>query len=125
MVIPSASTRPQRIITINPVVETLITQVDEGNDIASHMAKTEPTPTSWKDDVKLDHLGLNERQSVLRMLEPHHKMWDGHLGTVAATSHRIEVTTGSKPVHCQPYRAGARARIAEKEEIDRIAEQVI
>jgi hypothetical protein len=53
-------------------------------------------------------------------------MWDGHLGTVAATTHRIEVTSGSKPVHCQPYRAGARARSSEKEEIDRmLAEQVI
>jgi hypothetical protein len=52
------------------------------------------------------------------------QMWDGHLGTVAATTHRIEVTAGSKPVHCQPYRAGARARSAEKEEIDRmLAEQ--
>jgi hypothetical protein len=62
----------------------------------------------------------------LRMLEPHQKMWDGHLGTVSATTHRIEVTAGSKPVLCQPYRAGARARSAEKEEIDRmLAEQVI
>jgi hypothetical protein len=62
----------------------------------------------------------------LRVLEPHRKIWDGHLGTVAATPHRIEVTAGSKPVHCQPYRAGSSARSAEKEEIDRmIAEQLI
>jgi hypothetical protein len=63
---------------------------------------------------------------VVRMLEPHSKMWDGHLGIVSATSYRIEVTAGSKPVHCQPYRAGARARSAEKEQIDHmIAEQLI
>jgi hypothetical protein len=55
---------------------------------------------------------------VFKMLEPHRHMWDGHLGTVQATSHRIEVTPGSRPVHCQPYRAGNRARIAEKEEIN-------
>jgi hypothetical protein len=126
MVIGSASTRPQLIITVNPVVETLLTQVDEVNDPASPMETTEPAPTSWQEDVKLHHLGSEERQSVLRMLEPHHKMWDGHLGTVAATSLRIEVTAGSKPVHCQTYRAGSRARSAEKEDIDRmLAEQVI
>jgi hypothetical protein len=126
MVIGSASTCPQRIITVNPVVETPLTQFDEGNDTAFPMETTDPVPTSWQEDVKLDHLGSEERHEVLRMLEPHQKMWDGHLGTVAATTHRIEVTAGSKPVHCQPYRAGARARSAEKEEIDRmLAEQVI
>jgi hypothetical protein len=52
-------------------------------------------------------------------------MWDGHLGTVAATSHRIAVIPGSRPVHCQPYGAGSLARMAEKEDIDRmLAEQV-
>ena len=127
MVVGSASRRPQRIITVDPGVETLITQADEACDPTSPMEQTEPPPpTSWKDDVRLDHLELEERQAVLRMLEPHHKMWDGHLGTVVATSHRIEVTAGSKPVHCQPYRAGSRARSAEKEEIDRmLAEHVI
>jgi Reverse transcriptase (RNA-dependent DNA polymerase) len=60
------------------------------------------------------------------MLEPHHRMWDGRLGTVAARSHRIEVLPGSKPVHAQPYRAGSHARVAEKTEIDRmLAQQVI
>jgi hypothetical protein len=53
-------------------------------------------------------------------------MWDGHLRTVAATSNRIEVTAGSKPVHYQLYRAESRARRAEKEEIDQIlVEQAI
>jgi Reverse transcriptase (RNA-dependent DNA polymerase) len=57
------------------------------------------------------------------MLEPHYPMWDGHLGTVKATSHRIEILPGSKPIHSQPYRAGHRARAAEKEEIDKIVAQ--
>jgi hypothetical protein len=42
---------------------------------------------------------------------------------VAATSHRIAVIPGSKPVHYQPYRAGSRARVAEKQEIDRMVQQ--
>ena len=60
------------------------------------------------------------------MFERHRKMWGGNLGSVSATSHRIEVTTGSKSVHYQTYRVRSRARNAEKEEIDRmLAEQVI
>jgi hypothetical protein len=42
-------------------------------------------------------LPADERGDVLRMLEPHRGMWDGRLGTVAATTHRIAVTPGSKP----------------------------
>jgi hypothetical protein len=68
MVIGSASTRPQRIITVNTVVETLLTQGEAVHDTASPMETTEPAPKSWQDDVKLDHLGSEERQSVLRML---------------------------------------------------------
>jgi hypothetical protein len=75
--------------------------------------------------MDISHLGPEERGAVLDLLEPHRKMWDGHLGTVAATSHRIYVTPGSKPVHCQPYRAGPRARAAKKEEIDRMLEQQV
>jgi hypothetical protein len=77
-------------------------------------------------EVDLAHLPPEERVEVVRTLEPHHRMWDGRLGTVAATTHRIDVHPGSKPVHAQPYRAGFRSRVAEKTEIDRmLAQQVI
>jgi hypothetical protein len=107
MVIGSASTRPQRIITVSPAVETLLTQVDEDNDTSPPMGKAEPPPAMWQGDVKLDPLGLEELQTVLRMIEPNQKMWDGHLGTFAATSHRIEFTAGSKPDHCQHIEPGS------------------
>jgi hypothetical protein len=70
---------------------------------------------SWNDQVDLGHLSEDERAAVLRMLEPHKDMWDGHLGTVTATQHRIQLTPGAQPVHAQPYRAGTRARAAEQE----------
>jgi hypothetical protein len=57
------------------------------------------------------------------MLEPHRGKWNGRLGTVAATSHRIAAIPGSKPVHRQPYHAVSRARLADKQEIDRIVQQ--
>jgi hypothetical protein len=72
---------------------------------------------TWKEGVDLAHLPAGEREEVLHMLEPHRGMWDGRLGAVAATTHRIAVTHGSKPVHFQPYRAGSRARVAENKKL--------
>ena len=78
---------------------------------------------SWRDQVDLGHLNEDEKAAVLQMLEPHKDMWDGHLGTVTATEHRIQLTPGAHPVHAQPYRAGTRARAAEKEEIQKMLAQ--
>jgi Reverse transcriptase (RNA-dependent DNA polymerase) len=45
-------------------------------------------------------------------------MWDGHLGTFTATSHRIELVPDARPVHCQPYRAGPNAQLVETTEVE-------
>ena len=37
-------------------------------------------------------------------------MWDGSLGEISTTEHRIDVIPGSKPLSQQPYRAGFRER---------------
>ncbi len=47
-------------------------------------------------------------------------MWDGTLGTIKETTHRIEIKPGSKPVYTQPHRAGLKARAHEEEEINRM-----
>jgi hypothetical protein len=143
MVIGLADPHPSRVFTVEAdaeanVVET-ISEIAELIDIMpksrkshsgvnaraeqpkkAHPKEVEKITTNgktsnWKEEVDLAHLAAAERDEVLRMLEPHRGMWDGRLGTVAATSHRIAVIPGSKPVHCQPYRAGSRARVAEKQ----------
>jgi hypothetical protein len=48
-------------------------------------------------------------------------MWDGHLGTFTANSHRIESIPEARPVHCQPYRAGPQARQAGDTEVEKDA----
>jgi hypothetical protein len=71
---------------------------------------SEETPT-LADQVNMGHLNEDDKGAVLRMLEPHKEMWDGHLGTVTATQHRIQLTPGAQPVHAQPIAQGhARAR---------------
>jgi RNase H-like domain found in reverse transcriptase/Reverse transcriptase (RNA-dependent DNA polymerase)/Integrase zinc binding domain/Chromo (CHRromatin Organisation MOdifier) domain/Integrase core domain len=129
MVIGLASRQPEQIILIDETIA-------NHTSVAPGLPQGEQEPQSgkvimngqkvapqWQDDVKLDHLDSKEKKAVLGMLEPHHSMWDGHLGTVAATPHRIETLQGTKPIHSQPYRAGHRARAAEKEEIDKMLAQ--
>ena len=74
----------------------------------------------WKEEVHLTHLTPQQREYVYQMLGKHRQMWDGHLGRVAATEHRIDLIPGAKPVHSQPYRAGPRARDIESQEVGRM-----
>jgi hypothetical protein len=74
----------------------------------------------WRDQLDLGYLEPAERKTVTDMLEPHKAMWDGHLGEVTATQHRIDLMPGARPVHSQPYRAGTRAREIEKAEIEKM-----
>ena len=76
----------------------------------------------WQEEVNLDHLVPSLRQKVLGMLATHRQLWDGRLGRVSATSHHIDLVPGARPVHCQPYRAGPRAREAESAEVRRMLE---
>lgn len=72
---------------------------------------------TWKDDVDLTHLPSEKRDAIYQLLGKHRHMWDGRLGRVHATEHRIDLNPGSKPVHAQPYRAGPRAREMETQEV--------
>ena len=75
---------------------------------------------TWKDDVDLTHLPSEKRDAIYQLLGKHRHMWDGRLGRVHATEHRIDLNPGSKPVHAQPYRAGPRAREMETQEVYRM-----
>jgi hypothetical protein len=89
--------------------------MSEKNPCEGNAATNPQGGKSWKGQVYLGNLGEDERATVLRMLKPHMDMWDGHLGTVTETQHRIQLTPCAQPVHAQPYRAGTRARAAEQE----------
>jgi hypothetical protein len=72
---------------------------------------------TWKEAVQLDHLPTADRTEILGMLQKHRSMWNGRLGQVHSTAHRIDLIPGQKPVHCQPYRAGPKSRALESAEI--------
>jgi hypothetical protein len=74
----------------------------------------------WKQDVDLAHLTPQESETVFTMLGKHRTMWDGGLGQVHTTAHRIQLVPGAKPAYSHPYRAGTKAREAESVEIQRM-----
>jgi hypothetical protein len=72
---------------------------------------------TWKEAVQLGHLPTADRAEILGMLQKHRSMWNGRLGQVHSTAHRIDLIPGQKPVHCRPYRAGPKSRALESAEI--------
>jgi hypothetical protein len=68
-----------------------------------------------------NHMLLDEtRAQVIETLTPFARMWDGNLGKINTTPHRIEIIPGAKPVFQRPYRAGKAGREVEKREIERM-----
>jgi len=60
------------------------------------------------------------RPQVLSLLEKHRALWRGHLGSMKATEHRIELKPGSQPVRLSPCRIGPKTRELNKAQVDRM-----
>ena len=87
------------------------------------MKKTNSESEDYSTKVRLCVIFENHRSRIERLLEPYEDMWNGQLGKLKATEHRIQLAPGSKPVHQAPYRAGPLQKKLEKKEIDRILEK--
>jgi len=91
-------------------------------------ASRSPSPTTAPDatdPVEEPHVHSSKepeglRPQVLSLLEKHRALWSGHLGSIKATEHRIELKPGSKPVRLNPYRMGPRTRKLINTQVDRM-----
>ena len=54
------------------------------------------------------------------LLRRYRSLWDGQLGTIRQTEHRIQLKPGATPVRQHPYKAGPRAREMEREQVARM-----
>ena len=77
----------------------------------------------WRDEVNIDKQNEDERQRLNEILAAFQHMWDGRLGNINITQHRIDLKPDTKPVFQPPYRAGPRQRELEQMEIQRMLEQ--
>ena len=92
-------------------------------DAASTVPLQERVSDDWRKHVDLSHVEDEKlRTRILDMLAAHQKMWDGHLGTIQATEHRINVEPGTKPLRSMPYRQGPAMRKIIKEHVDTMLE---
>ena len=79
-----------------------------------------PSPEAvpdWRNAVNLEHVGDSEmRNRIMNMLDKHSSMWDGSLGEIKATSHRLALEPGARPHREMPRRTspGLRKRIDEE-----------
>jgi len=91
-------------------------------------AALSPSPTSAPDatdpleepHVHSSNVPEGLRPQVLALLEKRHALWSGHLGSIKATVHRIELKPGFKHVRLNPYRMGPRTRELIKAQVDRM-----
>jgi len=58
------------------------------------------------------------RGRLKALIDRHHGSWDGSLGTIKATEHRMRLKPGAKPVRLHPYRMGLRTRQLVGEQVD-------
>jgi hypothetical protein len=94
MVLGVAIPHPEQVVSLaSDGVEAVETEQQSGpgalmSEKMSCEGNAATTPQGdkiWKEQLDLGHLSEDERAAVLRMLEPHKDMCDGHLGTVTAT----------------------------------------
>ena len=72
------------------------------------------------DGVDLSHLDSRYRARVRDLLEKYSSMWDGGLGEIKLTEHRIDLMPDARPFAQPPYRAGPKARQIEQEHVDKM-----
>ena len=89
-------------------------------DVDDDAPKARPdVDKNWRDQIKLDHVEDTEfRDRIMRMLEKHETVFEGKLGQVESTVHRINLKPGTPPVRLQPYRAGPDKREKIREQIE-------
>jgi hypothetical protein len=98
----------------------IVAMVDVTHNDPPTAAKPDVEGLLWKEQVDLNHLLPRQREHIFEVLESHRSMWDGRLGELKATTHRIELKEGSRPFRAHPYLAGPRAREAEVAEVQRM-----
>ena len=84
-------------------------------------SSTDPTV----DNINLSHVQPEMQPRVRTLLKKYEGLFDGTLGEINITEHRIQLKDDAAPVHAQPYRAGPSAREFEHTEIKKMLDQKV
>ena len=77
----------------------------------------------WHETAQIGSAFEDEREEVLQVLEPRHKIWDGQLGQMFGVQHHVDLVPDAKPHRWVPYCGGVRMSDIEKGEVDKMVEQ--
>ena len=130
-----AEQAPTTIMAINfegdPLSNSSIPSNDEEGGVPclnkeSQETNGKPTETLPSvNDVDLSHLDKDVEKSAREMLRKYEEMWNGSLGKISVTEHRIQLRPDAQPVHMQPYRAGPKAREFENAEVQHMLKDTV
>ena len=70
--------------------------------------------------VNTAHVPNSLRERVRAILAKHSTLWDGSLGRISNTEHRIDLTPGTIQIRQHPYRSGSHECGFEHEEVKRM-----
>ena len=107
-------------LSLNEVLNVHTSKGKAEGEATSSLTKPDVTTV---EELDLSEIPENRREEVRRMLLKHQDLWEGKLGMINATEHRIELKEGAAPVHQHPYRAGAKEREFERSEIRKMLEE--
>ena len=83
-------------------------------------AEKQNIESDWRNVINVGESYKSYKFELIQQLEKYEEMWDGHLVTVNATYHYIQIPPGTIPSHQPPYRAGPTKREHEKSEVDKM-----
>ena len=103
---------------------------DQPEELSAGLSASAPTkpqrrieqPPPDVEELDLSHVPEWLRERFRRMLKKYSKMWDGTLGEINTTVHRIELVPETRPIAQAPYRAGPKAREIEAAEVQKMLE---
>jgi hypothetical protein len=108
-----------RSVTLTPGTVIAYAEVYSENLVLNVEDQPSKNPAEWEGNLDLEVLTENQRDVFRKVLREYSHLWDqNRLGVLQGTVNRIE--TQGNPVFQHPYRAGAEARKAEKEEVARM-----
>ena len=90
---------------------------DQPGERSAGLSASDPTrpqrsfepPPPHVEELDPNHVPDRLRERFGRMLKKYSRMWDGTLGEINATVHRIELIPETRPIARAPYRAGPKA----------------
>ncbi|CDF38334.1 unnamed protein product [Chondrus crispus] len=83
--------------------------------------RIEPPPPDVE-ELDLSHVPDRLRERFRRMSKKYSRVWDGTLGEIYTTVHRIELIPETRPIAKAPYRAGPKVCEIEDAEVQKMLE---